>query len=96
MPEHIERRRKEVQDYYQDTPPEERVYPAPKKRNNLRTGLSVVFVILVMIGAAMAIMNFVYARGSTNLATSISFLHAEIAVVCIALLIGFVVLDWKV
>ena len=94
VPEHIQKREKEIKEYYGKTPEDERVYPAPKK-SNLRTMLSIGFIVLIMGAVGLSFMNIVYARGSANLATSMSYLHLEVALIGIALMIGFTILDGR-
>lgn len=91
----IQQRREDIKAYHEENPEDAEVRPAPKKRRRFKfsTGMLAVFFIMSIIGLAMAAMNFWYARGMENLSTSVSFLHAEIGLVFVAMISGFVVLD---
>lgn len=83
MPENMQKRYAEIEQYYQANP--QPTEPAPKHRRiNLTALVPAVCIGLSILGVIGGIMNFVYLRGNTNIATSISFLHAELAVMFLA------------
>jgi hypothetical protein len=89
LPDNMQNRYAEVQKHYQENP--ETTEPAPKHRRiNLSALLTAAFIALSFLGIIGAIMNFMYSRGNANLATSVSFLHAELAVMFIAMILMFV------
>lgn len=93
IPQHLEKRREEVQRYYDEQPEEAEVRPPPKRRTKIKTVMAVVFIIVTMLGAAASVMNFLYARGAANMATSVSFLHLELTAVFVAMVFMFISLD---
>lgn len=86
IPENMQQRYHEIERHYQDNP--QTTEPAPKhSRFNLFAIITAVFFGVSVLGIIGAVMNFVYSRGNANLATSVSFLHAELAVLFIALIL---------
>ena len=86
IPENMQQRYQEIERHYHDNP--QTTEPAPKhSRFNLYAIVTAVFFGVSVLGIIGAVMNFVYSRGNANLATSVSFLHAELAVLFIALVL---------
>lgn len=86
IPDNMQKRYAEIESYYQSNP--QPTEPAPKhSRFNLYAIVTAIFFGACVLGLIGAVMNFVYSRGNANLATSVSFLHAELAVMFIALVL---------
>ena len=98
MPDHLQNRRRQLEEHYEQYDPNEGYYeePPPPKPRVTRTDHALLFgfCLTFALGLASAILNFIYARGTANAATSIPFLHAEIGVLFLAMLFA-VLLIWR-
>lgn len=94
--ERIQQRREDIQAYHEEKPEEAERKPAPgRKRRKVRFGTVTLalFLIMSLSGIGLAGVNFWYARGAENLATSVSFLHAEVVLLFVAMVFMFISLD---
>ena len=82
-----------IDSYYQATP--DPVQPAPKRRRFSTTSvITGVAIVLSIIGLICALIIFTYARGVTNMATSVSFIHAEMGLLFMSQIMLFLYFSW--
>lgn len=94
IPPTMQKQAARIDSYYQETP--DPVAPAPKrKRISAHTVLNVAALVLCFAGLALALITFTYARGVSNMATSVSFLHAEIGLLFVVQAVMFMYFSWK-
>lgn len=94
IPPAMQKQADRIDSYYQNTP--EPVQPAPKRRRfSPNTILAAVFMIICFAGLACALTIFTYARGVSNMATSLSFIHAEMGLLFITQALMFLYFLWK-
>ena len=95
-PEYIDQKRQEVDEYYRQFYEGGAVPPMPKKQKTSKIDLALLigYVIVFAAGIGGAVLSFTYARGSTQLPMSISFIHLELAALLVCQLF-IALLVWR-
>jgi len=94
-PEYISQKREEFDEYYRQYD-EGYIPPMPKKQKTSKIDIALLigYIIVFAAGIGAAVLSFTYARGSTQLPMSISFIHLEIAALLVCQLI-IALLVWR-